>query len=210
MPRLKLDQWETIRAEREVGASFGDLALKHGVDKAAIVRRAKKEKWTVPVRTITPKPVTQKTSAEEIAILRAEVERRDAERERQKAEKEKRKADAKKVVAFEQAIKKGGLVYIVYCEHAGERWHKIGVAADFTARLAVIQTGCPLPVKPLLFGWVNAARFVEKELHAEFESYRVSGEWFSLPDAQIGKAVRLLSDEIVKSATTELELVCQG
>jgi hypothetical protein len=204
MPRLKLDQWKTIRAEREAGTSLPKLAARHGVSHQAIQKWAKKEKWTVPA-----KPVTQKTSAEEMAILRAEVEMRDAERKRQKAEKEKRKADARKVVAFERAIKKGGLVYIVYCEHAGERWHKIGVAADFTARLAVIQTGCPLPVKPLLFGWVNAARFVEKELHAEFESYRVSGEWFSLPDAQIGKAVRLFSDEIVKSATTELELVCQ-
>jgi len=45
MPRLTQDQWETIRAEREVGASFGELALKHGVDKAAIVRRAKRDEW---------------------------------------------------------------------------------------------------------------------------------------------------------------------
>ena len=41
MPRLSSDQWESIRAEREAGASFGDLAQKYGVDKAAIVRRAK-------------------------------------------------------------------------------------------------------------------------------------------------------------------------
>lgn len=45
MPRLTADQWETIRAEREAGASFGDLSAKHGVDRAAICRRAKKEGW---------------------------------------------------------------------------------------------------------------------------------------------------------------------
>lgn len=45
MPRLSADQWETIRAEREAGASFGDLATKFGIDKAGIVRRAKTEGW---------------------------------------------------------------------------------------------------------------------------------------------------------------------
>ena len=45
MPRLTQDQWETIRAEREVGASFGELAIKHNVNKAAIVRRAKRDEW---------------------------------------------------------------------------------------------------------------------------------------------------------------------
>ena len=38
--------WETIRAEYEAGASMGELSRKHGADKAAISRRAKKEGWT--------------------------------------------------------------------------------------------------------------------------------------------------------------------
>ena len=37
--------WETIRAEYEAGATMGELSRKHGVDKAAISRRAKKEGW---------------------------------------------------------------------------------------------------------------------------------------------------------------------
>ena len=37
--------WETIRAEYEAGASMGELSRKHGVNKAAISRRAKKEGW---------------------------------------------------------------------------------------------------------------------------------------------------------------------
>lgn len=45
MPRLSADQWETIRAEREAGASFGDLAAKHGVTKTAIVNRSTREGW---------------------------------------------------------------------------------------------------------------------------------------------------------------------
>jgi len=45
MPRLTADQWETIRAEREAGASFGELAARHGVSKPAIVKRSQLEQW---------------------------------------------------------------------------------------------------------------------------------------------------------------------
>lgn len=37
--------WESIRAEYEAGASMGELSRKHGVNKAAISRRARKEGW---------------------------------------------------------------------------------------------------------------------------------------------------------------------
>lgn len=46
MPRLTLDQWQTIRAEREAGASFRDLASKYGVSHQAIVKRAVREQWS--------------------------------------------------------------------------------------------------------------------------------------------------------------------
>jgi hypothetical protein len=45
MPKLSPDDWERIRAEREAGLSFGRLASRYGIDKAAIVRRAKAEGW---------------------------------------------------------------------------------------------------------------------------------------------------------------------
>ena len=45
MPRLSRDTWAQIRAEREAGLSFGLLASRYGIDKAAIVRRAKAEGW---------------------------------------------------------------------------------------------------------------------------------------------------------------------
>lgn len=45
MPRLTQDQWETIRAEREAGASFPELAAKYGVSHQAIQKRAKAEGW---------------------------------------------------------------------------------------------------------------------------------------------------------------------
>jgi len=45
MPRLSKETWADIRAEREAGASFGELSAKYGVDKAAIFRRSKAEGW---------------------------------------------------------------------------------------------------------------------------------------------------------------------
>lgn len=45
MPRLTADTWETIRAEREAGSTFADLASRFGVSDAAIVKRSKRESW---------------------------------------------------------------------------------------------------------------------------------------------------------------------
>lgn len=45
MPRLSKDEWESVRAARETGVSFNQLGRDFGIDKAAIMRRAKKEGW---------------------------------------------------------------------------------------------------------------------------------------------------------------------
>jgi hypothetical protein len=65
MPRLSRETWADIRAEREAGASFGDLATKYGVDKAAIHRRAKAEKWSdgTDVADVIRRKVNEKVNA---------------------------------------------------------------------------------------------------------------------------------------------------
>lgn len=45
MPRLTQDQWESVRAEREAGATFLDLASRFGVSHTAIIKRSKAEGW---------------------------------------------------------------------------------------------------------------------------------------------------------------------
>jgi hypothetical protein len=45
MPRLSKETWADIRAEREAGASFPELAAKWGVSHQAIQKRAKSEGW---------------------------------------------------------------------------------------------------------------------------------------------------------------------
>lgn len=51
MPRLTADTWETVRAEREAGASFPELAAKFGVSHQAIQKRATPEGQTDPDAT---------------------------------------------------------------------------------------------------------------------------------------------------------------
>lgn len=46
MPRLTADTWASIRAEREAGASFPELAKKYGISHQAIQKRAKEEGWS--------------------------------------------------------------------------------------------------------------------------------------------------------------------
>jgi len=45
MPRLSKEAWAEIRAEREAGASFPELAARWGVSHQAIQKRAKAEGW---------------------------------------------------------------------------------------------------------------------------------------------------------------------
>jgi len=43
--RPKPDEWAQIRAERESGVTFGELARRHGITKSAITNRSTREKW---------------------------------------------------------------------------------------------------------------------------------------------------------------------
>lgn len=45
MPRLSKDQWESVRAEREAGSSFYDIAKHYDISYQAIQKRAKNEGW---------------------------------------------------------------------------------------------------------------------------------------------------------------------
>lgn len=76
MPRLTADQWQEIRTERELGVSFGDLAAKFGIDKAGIVRRAKREGWGdgSDVAEAVRRKVTEKVTAFDPARKAATIE----------------------------------------------------------------------------------------------------------------------------------------
>jgi hypothetical protein len=95
--RLTDDQWAAIRAEREAsGTSFRDLAAKHGVSDAAIVKRAKKENWGDgrSVEKLVREKVSEKVSGivsganhkKRAEAIDAEAEKRAAVIERHRGE----------------------------------------------------------------------------------------------------------------------------
>lgn len=75
--------------------------------------------------------------------------------------------------------------------------YKIGIAVNVTARIKALQSACPSPIT-LLKAWTPAdARRCEKMLHTKYRQYRVTGEWFELPAAEVACLERLeeLTDE---------------
>lgn len=89
MGRLTADQWSTIRAEREAsGTSFRELAAKHKVSDAAIVKRSKSEGWGdgSDVDGVINRKVSEKVSGvvstddpkKKAAAIDAEAEKRAA------------------------------------------------------------------------------------------------------------------------------------
>lgn len=64
----------------------------------------------------------------------------------------------------------------LYAIKAGD-FIKIGFTkGDIAARMAQLQTGCPMPLR--LLGTGPGGRFIEKRIHSILSSYRAHGEWF--------------------------------
>lgn len=68
--------------------------------------------------------------------------------------------------------------YFIQAESGGPI--KIGKAVDVAKRLASLQTGSV--EKLVVLGWFDGDR--EREFHAQFAAFRVSGEWFA-PDSSL-------------------------
>jgi len=73
------------------------------------------------------------------------------------------------------------MIYIV--EAQGLQKIKMGfTSVTFGARLAVIQTGSPVWIIPLLV-WPGATKREEMLMHQAFEGDRFQGEWYWYTDA---------------------------
>lgn len=78
-------------------------------------------------------------------------------------------------------------VYLIGCRE----FAKIGIANDLTNRLAMMQTGCPYELKLLKHWTCEHPEQAEECLHANFERYRVRGEWFALPAKELAWLVSM-------------------
>src|SRR5258705_9513139 len=91
-----------------------------------------------------------------------------------------------------QARASGGYVYFVTCERS---WFpiKIGFAKSVPNRMRALLVGFPYEIK--LLAVIRGDRALERELHARFAQWRLSGEWFDRTPALTDYIARLDSSE---------------
>lgn len=84
----------------------------------------------------------------------------------------------------------------VYLIQEGWRGHvKIGITGDVSQRLKSLKTSCPQPLKILAHKRFPYAGEIEQELHQKFETYRVRGEWFNIPEHILDFTIKMWFSE---------------
>lgn len=77
-----------------------------------------------------------------------------------------------------------GWVYFITTETFDGEAVKIGyTSGDPAKRLRDLQTGCPTKLD--MFGYIPGTQRDERELHDEFSSAHIRGEWFDLDDIDV-------------------------
>lgn len=72
-----------------------------------------------------------------------------------------------------------GVVYFVSSEDG--KYTKIGMTKNMDARFRALQTSSPMKLNIVATIPTNHPRKLESELHAEYASHRLEGEWFDIP-----------------------------
>jgi hypothetical protein len=88
------------------------------------------------------------------------------------------------------------LIYFIFCEAANAV--KIGFAADPMRRLAMLQTGNPLPL--VLLAAVQGGLKQEQRFHQRFRSHHIRGEWFRA-DSQLMAVIQRFKVEVPMTFT---------
>lgn len=73
----------------------------------------------------------------------------------------------------------------VYIIHSHDKYYKIGIADDISARIYQLQHGNPMKLTVVREHFCQYAYEVEQKVHEILASRRVSGEWFILEEHQI-------------------------
>ncbi len=85
-------------------------------------------------------------------------------------------------------------VWLYFIQQGCDGPIKIGLARDPADRLRTLQQGNPVELH--LIGVYRAFAVEERELHDQFEQWRLRGEWFT-PNAELALIIDLLTDHDV-------------
>jgi hypothetical protein len=73
-------------------------------------------------------------------------------------------------------------LYFVECD----KFVKVGIASDIFKRMSQLQVSSPHPMQLLAAFPSKQAAIIERRIHHMWAKYRGLGEWFKLPDGEIG------------------------
>jgi len=97
----------------------------------------------------------------------------------------KNRIKAKVVLNPEDEMSAAGFLYVIYIDTGLERLFKIGMAKHFSSRFEQHQCSSPFDICVALCYFVGNMRSEERQLHQQFDSQCVRGEWFRLTDADL-------------------------
>lgn len=75
----------------------------------------------------------------------------------------------------------GKYIYVISCIDTDEPLCKIGIATSAESRMRSISTSSPHALRLEMARFTEAARSIETQAHAHFDSHRKNGEWFEMP-----------------------------
>lgn len=171
-----------------------------GVSHAVINKKAEKEGWSRKPRNVVDlDEIEKRRIARQQEINRIE-----------RANKIVRE-EAKRLIAVASKNPKLACLYIVECEHKGDKWQKIGRTSNFKDRVIVIQTSCPFLISVIKAEVVRDSVALEEYLHTLFAERRAMGEWFALSEEDITLAIRNIEANAIGSVAeigAEGEVLC--
>lgn len=112
------------------------------------------------------------------------------------------KQSAQKQLAILARRRPKGQAYLYVLRESWRGMVKIGITSNIMSRLAALQSSAPQSLEVLGLFAFRDTMLIERELHEKYMHYRYSGEWFDMPESEIGE---LLDDLNVRMAICILE-----
>lgn len=82
----------------------------------------------------------------------------------------------------------------IYLISDGQGHFKIGIADDPQQRRIELQSGNPHPLEIIYSHFCNNTSVIERQLHEQYKTKRMTGEWFALDQADVLQVIKVLGE----------------
>lgn len=91
-------------------------------------------------------------------------------------------------------------IYFIMAKNGDNNLFKIGRTKNIKDRLEKLSTGCPFPLEVCDKIRCHDTEWLEQMIHKKLEPYRLSGEWFRIPENHMLEFIKFFKELILKSA----------